>query len=108
MYINVWREMNVPKHNLRFPTMTKWSITSGVEYVYLNFMVDELIDRVRKSQYDPITAVAEYYYEMDEILSMSDNDHHITHYFAGYMERESYDVLNYLREKEKEMNSVWA
>ena len=103
-WLTVWREQNVPKHNLYFPITIKRSITSGVENVYLNGMIDELIERVRESNEDPITAVAEYYYEMDEILATSDDDHYITHRFAGYMERASYDVLIFLKEKEKEMN----
>jgi len=102
--LKVWRDQNVPKHNLYFPAIVKKIIASGTENVYLTGMINELIERIRESNDDPITTVADYYYEMDEVLATSDEDHFITHRFAGYMERASYDVLLFLKEKEKEMN----
>ena len=103
-WLRVWEDQNVPKHSLYFPVIAKRIITSGVENVYLTGMIKELTERIRESNDDPITAVANYYYEMDEVLATSDDDHFITHRFAGYMERASYDVLLFLKEKEKEMN----
>ena len=105
VWLNVWRETSIPKYNLVFSTSFRsFYISSGVKNVYLNGLIDELISRVRESDHDPITTVAEYNYEMDNILAMSDIGHTITHRFAGFMERASYDVLLFLKEKEKEMN----
>ena len=40
----VWKEEYIPKHNLYFPPASRLSTvyTSGVRYVYLNGLVDEL------------------------------------------------------------------
>lgn len=103
-WLKVWREQNIPKHNLYFPILIKQKISSGVDNVYLTGMIEELIERIRESDDDPVTTVANYYYEMDEVLATSADDHFITHRFAGYMERASYDVLLFLKDKEKEMN----
>ena len=104
--LNVWRETCVPKYNLYYPPAFNhhYTISSGVKNVYLNGLIDDLIERIEISFHDPITVVAEYNYEMDNILTMSDNSHHVTHQFAGFMERASYEILLYLKEKEKELN----
>lgn len=106
MYLKVWGELNIPKYNLHYPMMAKLSITSGVENVYLTGMIRELYKRIVKSDEDPVTVVAEYNHEMDEVLALSDNDHIITHHFAGYLERSSYDLLQYLKDKEREVNPI--
>ena len=106
IYLKVWGELNIPKYNLHYPMMTKWSITSGVENAYLTGMVRELSRRILKSNEDPVTVVAEYNHEMDEVLALSSDDHTITHYFAGFLERSSYDLLLYLKDKEKEVNPI--
>ena len=93
VWLRVWKDQNVPKHNLYFSVMNPKRITSGTENVYLTGMINELIELVRESNDDPITTVANYYYEMDEVLAMSDDDHFITHRVAGFLERASYDVL---------------
>lgn len=105
--INEWKKENIPKYNLHFSTMNKSRITSGVENVYLTVMTNELIERIRNSDDDPITTVAEYTHFMDNILAVSDIDHTITHQFTSYMGSASYDVLLYLKETEKEMNALW-
>jgi len=61
-----------------------------------------LIRRIENGKEDPITEVAMYYYDMDEILATSDDDHYITHRFAGYMEEAAHAVLNYLQKKDIE------
>lgn len=103
-WLFVWRAQNVPKFGLYFPVLAKRFITSGVEAVYQNGMINQLIYLIQHSDEDPITVVARYHAEMDEILSTCDDDHFITHRFAGYMERASFEVLQYLKSKEKEMN----
>ena len=105
-YLKVWSEMNIPKYNLHYPMKTKWSITSGVENVYLTEMIHELSILILKSNEDPVSVVAEYQHEMDEVLALSDNRHTITHYFAGYLERASYDLLLYLKDKEREVTPI--
>ena len=103
-WLKIWRDQNMPKHNLYFPAIVRKTIASGTENVYLTGMINELIEQIRESNDDPVTTVANYYYEMDEVLATSDDDHFITHRFAGYLERASYDALLFLKEKEKEMN----
>lgn len=106
MFINEWRKEAVPQNNLYFSRIlpNKFHLSSGFKNVYANAMLDLLIERIKKSDHDPITVVAQYNYEMDDILAVSDMDHHVTHYFASFMERESYDLLLYLKDKEKELN----
>lgn len=104
--INEWREEAIPTKNLYYARI-KCSLvqfSSGVRNAYLNTMLDYLIERIKKSDHDPITVVATYNYEMDDVLAMSDADHRVTHRFAGFMERSSYDLLLYLKDKEKELN----
>lgn len=103
-WLMAWRNENVPVYNLDFSEKMKYCITSGLEFIYLNQLVDILIDRIRQSPFDPITEVANYYYEMDDVLAMSDDGHYITHRYASYMENAAHDILNYLTRKEKEMN----
>lgn len=98
-----WKDQNIPKYNLDFGPRMKMVITSGLENVYLTGLIDELIERIRNGYMDPISEVAEYWYEMDEILATSDDDHFITHRFAGFMANSAYEVLNYLKKKEKEL-----
>ena len=105
-YLRVWEETNVPKHNLNYPTMTRFAVTSGVENSYLTTMIRDLARLVIKSDLDPITVVAQYNQDMEEVIAMSDNNHFITHYVAGFLDRWSYEVLLYLKEKEKELNSI--
>lgn len=104
--INIWRHEAIPTKNLYYATIqcSKIHLSSGVRNAYLNVMLDLLIERIRKSDHDPITVVATYNYDMDNILAMSDMEHQITHRFAGFMERSSYDLLLYLKDKEKELN----
>ena len=105
-WLSVWRSENIPKYNLYFPPVAymKRGICSGMKNIYLNGLVDELAERIRMGRYDPVTTVADYNYEMDNLLAMSDNNHHVTHRFVGFMERASYEILLFLKEKEKEMN----
>lgn len=103
VWLMAWKDQYVPKYNLDFGPGIKRRITSGLEHVYLTGLIDELIERVREGKEDPITEVAMYYYDMDEILATSDDDHYITHRFAGFMENAAHDVLGYLQKKEKEM-----
>lgn len=104
--INIWRNEAIPSKNLYYPRI-KCSLihfSSGVQNIYLNAMLDYLIEQIRESSHDPITVVATYNYDMDDILAMSDASHRVTHRFAGFMERSSYDLLLYLKDKEKELN----
>ena len=103
-WLMTWRKENIPLYHLDFSEKMKYCITSGLEFIYLNQLVDILIDRIRQSPFDPITEVANYYYEMDDVLAMSDDGHYITHRYASYMENAAHDILNYLTRKEKEMN----
>ena len=105
-WLNEWRKECIPRFNLTFVPVSKLSrgYSSGWKNVYLNGLIDQLIERIRKSHHDPVTVVAEYNWEMDGILTMSDLSHKVTHQFAGFMERASYEVLLFLKEKEKEMN----
>ena len=103
-YMRAWKDFFIPKYNLDFSYRIKTRLTSGSEYVYATGMINDLIERVRESNYDPITTVAMYYYEMEEVLATSDDSHFITHRIAGYLENASYSVLSYLQKKEKEMN----
>ena len=104
VWLMAWRKENVPLYHLDFSDNMKRCITSGLEFVYLNYLVDTLIKRIRESYTDPITEVANYYYEMDDVLAMSDDGHYITHRYASYMENAAHDILSYLSKKEKEMN----
>lgn len=103
VWLLAWRDEFVPKYNLDFSPRMNRAITSGLEAVYMNGLIDELIERVRNGTEDPITEVAMYYYEMDEILATSDDDHYITHRFASFMEDKAHSVLTYLQKKEREM-----
>ena len=104
-WVKVWGEQNIPKHNLRFPnSFLDHTITSAIENVYLTGLVNELIERIRTGNDDPVTEVAKYYYEMDEILINSDDSQFTVHFFASYMESAAYDVLIFLKDKEKELN----
>lgn len=102
--LRIWAAQNIPRHNLYFSMMSKTEITSGVEHVYLTGMIGQLIELIRESDEDPVSVVAGYYQEMDDVLSTSDDDHFITHRVAGYLENASHDVLLFLKEIEKEMN----
>lgn len=104
LLLNEWRRLNIPRYNLDFSIGFSRALTSGHEYVFLNYLVDYLIKRIEKGHDDPITEVANYYYELDEVLAMSDDDHYITHRFASYMENATHDIMNYLHKKEKELN----
>ena len=100
----VWRDQNIPKYNLDFSPAIKRHITSGLENVYLNGLWGILMDQIRDSPYDPITVVANYYYEMDDILAMSDDDHFVTHRFASVMENAAHDIMSFLMEQERSLN----
>ena len=105
--LNIWRRDYILHHNLYYVAVSKirnYGYSSGFMHAYKECMIDILIDRIRKSDHDPITTVAEFNYEMDDVLAVSDNDHRLTHRFAGFMERSSYEVLLYLKDKEKELN----
>lgn len=99
-----WREANSPKYNLDYRFGYSRYITSGVEHSFIEELLSTLIERIRNSNQDPITEVASYYYEMDEVLATSDDDHFITHNFASFMENKAHDIMNYLRKCEKEIN----
>lgn len=99
-----WRKLNVPQYNLDFSySMICGRITSGLENIYINGLVDELIERIRNSALDPITVVANYYYEMDKQLVESSDESFRLHFFASYMENKAHDILWYLRSAEKEI-----
>ena len=102
--LRIWSAQNIPRHNLYYSMMSKTEITSGVENAYLTGMIGQLIELIRESDEDPVSVVAGYYSDMDEILSTSDDDHFITHRVAGYLENAAHDVLLFLKEIEKEMN----
>ena len=102
--LKIWSAQNIPRHNLYYSLMSKTEITSGVENAYLTGMIGQLIELIRESDEDPVSVVAGYYSDMDEILSTSDDDHFITHRVAGYLENAAHDVLLFLKEIEKEMN----
>lgn len=101
--LRAWKNHYVPKFNLDFGPGIKRRITSGLENVYLTALIEDLIERIRNSEFDPITEVAMYYYEMDEILALSDDDHFVTHRFAGFMEESAHDILNFLQKIEAEL-----
>ena len=101
-----WKDRYVPKHNLDFGPEMKRGITSGLENVYLNGLIEDLIERIRNSEFDPITEVAMHYYELDELLATSDDDHFITHRFVGYMEDSTHAILSYLQKIEREI--LWG
>lgn len=102
--LKIWASQNIPRHNLYYSLMSKTEITSGVENAYLTGMIGQLIELIRESDEDPVSVVAGYYSDMDEILSTSDDNHFITHRVAGYLENAAHDVLLFLKEIEKEMN----
>ena len=102
--LKIWSVQNIPRHNLYYSLMSKTEITSGVENAYLTGMIGQLIELIRESDEDPVSVVAGYYSDMDEILSTSDDNHFITHRVAGYLENAAHDVLLFLKEIEKEMN----
>ena len=107
MLLKIWKQEYILNHNLYYIAVSKirnYGYSSGFKHSYLNTLIDILIDRIQNSDHDPITTVAEFNYMMDDVLAMSDNDHRLTHRFAGFMERASYEVLLYLKEKEKELN----
>lgn len=107
LLLNIWKEEYIQKHNLYYMPISRirdYGYSSGFKYAYLCEMIDMLVVRICHSKHDPITTVAEFNYEMDDVLAVSDDDHRITHRFAGFMERSSYEVLLYLKEKEKELN----
>ena len=103
-WLAVWRDCRVPKYNLDFSIRTKRGISSGTESAYISHLLNTLIERIRESNDDPLTVVGRFWYAMDEILATSDDDHYITHQFAGFMENETHRILNFLQRKEKEMN----
>lgn len=103
VWLMAWAEHYIPKYNLDFSPAMKQRITSGVSYVWLHGLINELIDRVRNGTEDPITEVAMFYYEMDEVLALSDDNHLVTHRFAGFMEEWAHCILSYMKKKEKEM-----
>lgn len=113
-WLEAWREIHIPiamqKYSLLEPKMNGeldfspkclQKITSGVEYVWLNGLVDDLIKRVRDGEWDPVTEVAMYYEEMDAVLATSPDNHFITHRFAGFMAENAHDILWFLMKKEK-------
>ena len=67
--------------------------------VYTACLIDELIDRIRRSERDPIEIVREFYYWMDNVICSSERA--MTWEFTGTMENIASDILSYLREKEK-------
>ena len=103
VWLMAWADDYIPEYNLDFGPAMKHRITSGMTNVWLHGLINELIHRILAGMEDPITEVAMYYYEMDEILALSDDDHLITHRFAGFMEEWAHCVLSYLKKKEKEM-----
>lgn len=103
VWILAWAETSIPKYNRDYQSSMRNHITSGVAASWMQGLVDELIDRIRNGTEDPITEVAMYYYEMGDIIERSDDDHVITHRFAGFMEEWSHCILSYLKKKEQEM-----
>lgn len=103
VWLMAWREQYIPKYNLDFSDNIKRYVTTGVASVWMNALVDDLIDRVQNGTEDPITEVAMYYYDMDEVLALSDDSHLVTHRFAGFMEEWAHTILSYLQKKEREM-----
>ena len=68
--------------------------------VYTNYLIDELIRRIRKSDDPPLTVVYDLYSMLDDILAESDDDHFHTHGFASILEHECGNILRYLKDKE--------
>lgn len=114
MWLKAWREIYIPKAmekyrslepkkngQLDFSPKCLHKITSGVEYVWLNGLVDDLIRRVEEGEWDPVTEVAMYYTDMDAVLAISPDNHFITHRFAGFMAENAHDILWFLMRKEK-------
>ena len=67
--------------------------------VYERFLVQELIGRIQRSRLPPIEVVRRFYYQMDDILTESENPG--TWAFASTIENCAGDILRYLREKER-------
>lgn len=114
MWLKVWREIYIPqamkKYRLLEPKMNGRldfgprcidHITSGVEYTWLNGLVDELIERIDDGEWDPVTEVAMYFEEMDAILATSGPKQFVVHRFAGFMAENAHDILWFLMKKEK-------
>lgn len=121
-YLNEWLE------DILSATMEKWKvmdpkskgrlnfgwkcidhITSGVEYVWLNGLADELESRINKSSWDPVTVVADYIEEMDCVMALSDRSHMITHRFCVFMIDNAHDLLWYLMRKENlRTGELWS
>lgn len=103
VWLSVYREYEVPKHNLDWRIPADPSIiTSGKEYIFSNSLIDTLIEEVNNSKYDPITTIATLYYYWDEILEKSDISHKTTHAYASWMEEATHDIYWYLKKREDE------
>ena len=72
--------------------------------VYGKVLVNELIQRIRASQDDPIQMIERFYSDMDFILGESDDDHFVTHRFAAIAEAECGNILRYLKNIERKKN----
>lgn len=92
-WINMWRQINLPKGELNFCLRLGCRITSGEKFVNVNSLADRMISQIQTTDYDPIWIVHEYYIWMDSIYSESDFGHE----FAGYMSNLALDLLEFLR-----------
>ena len=114
MWIRAWREIYIPKRirdwapwkgkKLDFGPKSRKTVTSGVAWVWMNGLADELEERIAKGADDPVSEVAAYLDEMDEVLALSDESHYVTHRYAAFMWDAAHDALWYLMRKEQTRN----
>ena len=65
LLIRAWQRESKRRGELDYSANMKFRLTSGTEQVYLDGMVEELIHRIREcSEWDPITEIMMYHYEM--------------------------------------------
>ena len=100
-----WEEDYLDEHPINPASITKSGIRKCFERWWTSSLVEELCRRIEVSICDPVQEIANYYYWIDNILADSDEDHDVTHRFAGFMSMQSHSILTFFRELEGDGHS---
>lgn len=69
---------------------------------YEEILIDDLIQRIRDSNMDPMDVIRAFYYEMSDVIAKSER--RLTWAFASTLENCIGDILRYIRKERNEEN----
>lgn len=82
-------------------------ITDIVENAYLNSLVSDLIEKINKSNLDPIDVVATEFYYYENMLEFSQENHEVAHRYASWMNDQVHSIYWYFKMVEQESSTKY-